>query len=129
VAVKLCRKKLHYWDNSKTNQCPDCKKVSRSTPEMIQKSTEQARSWRAKNMPHVRSYRNKYKTQRRRFMKLATPKWADLEAIDRFYASCPPGHEVDHIIPFKAKNMCGLHVVENLQYLTPIENRRKANLI
>lgn len=55
------------------------------------------------------------------------PKWADLKAIRRFYEACPKGYEVDHIIPLMGKNVCGLHVLENLQYLTIFENRSKGN--
>lgn len=55
------------------------------------------------------------------------PSWADQEAIKAFYAACPPGYEVDHKIPLKGKNVCGLHIVENLQYLPMRENRAKGN--
>lgn len=57
----------------------------------------------------------------------ATPKWADLEAIKLFYLVCPKGMTVDHIIPLKGKNVSGLHVLENLQYLTARENSKKHN--
>jgi hypothetical protein len=53
-----------------------------------------------------------------------TPPNADLTAIKKFYAHCPEGHEVDHIVPISKG---GLHTLENLQYLTIIENRRKSN--
>lgn len=55
------------------------------------------------------------------------PKWADLEAVKAFYFGCPPGMEVDHIVPLCGRKACGLHVLENLQYLTPPENRHKSN--
>jgi len=55
-----------------------------------------------------------------------TPDNADLEAIKKFYANCPKGYEVDHIIPISKG---GLHVLENLQYLTISENRKKHNKI
>lgn len=56
-----------------------------------------------------------------------TPVWADREAIKRFYEACPVGYEVDHEIPLRGRFVSGLHVVENLQYLTPEANRRKSN--
>lgn len=34
---------------------------------------------------------------------------------------------VDHIIPTKGKNVSGLHVLNNLQYLTPSQNNSKKN--
>ena len=51
-----------------------------------------------------------------------TPEWADRAAIREFYANCPEGYEVDHIIPISRG---GLHTLENLQYLTIHENRSK----
>ena len=57
----------------------------------------------------------------------ALPDWADIKAMRDFYERCPPGMEVDHVVPFNGKNVCGLHVLENLQYLTVSENRRKCN--
>lgn len=56
-----------------------------------------------------------------------TPAWADKEAIKRFYAACPEGLVVDHIVPLQGKNVSGLHVHYNLQYLTPLQNFRKNN--
>jgi hypothetical protein len=53
-----------------------------------------------------------------------TPPDADIPAIRKFYENCPDGYEVDHIIPISKG---GLHTLENLQYLTIIENRRKSN--
>ncbi len=57
----------------------------------------------------------------------ATPVWSDLKIVQRFYLHCPEGMTIDHIIPLKGKIVCGLHVINNLQYLTPLENCRKAN--
>jgi len=55
-----------------------------------------------------------------------TPADADRKAIRSFYENCPKGYEVDHIIPISKG---GLHTLENLQYLTISENRRKGNKI
>ena len=65
---------------------------------------------------------------KRRAAKLQrTPAWADLEAIRQFYAGCPKGYEVDHIVPLQGVNVSGLHVLNNLQYLTKSENCKKNN--
>lgn len=54
-----------------------------------------------------------------------TPLWADHEAIRQIYLKCPPGHDVDHIVPLRGRRVSGLHVPENLQYLPAKENRTK----
>jgi len=56
-----------------------------------------------------------------------TPAWADIRAIERFYMNCPPGHQVDHVIPLRGDLVSGLHVLNNLQYLPKIENAKKGN--
>ena len=64
---------------------------------------------------------------RRGSMAHRTPAWSQKEEIRVFYANCPHGHEVDHIIPLQGKLVSGLHVIENLQYLPMAENRSKGN--
>lgn len=56
-----------------------------------------------------------------------TPAWADLDAIAAFYRGVPEGHHVDHIVPLLGKNVSGLHVLNNLQYLPKRENCSKNN--
>lgn len=58
---------------------------------------------------------------------MAMPMWADKDAIRKIYEECPDGYQVDHIIPLRGENICGLHVEGNLQYLTIEENSRKRN--
>jgi len=60
-------------------------------------------------------------------LKYCTPSWANLSDIRQFYLNCPDGHEVDHIIPIGSKSVSGLHVINNLQYLTPKANKTKSN--
>jgi CRISPR/Cas system Type II protein with McrA/HNH and RuvC-like nuclease domain len=55
-----------------------------------------------------------------------TPNNADIAAMQQFYINCPPGYEVDHVVPISKG---GLHSLENLQYLTISENRKKSNKI
>lgn len=64
---------------------------------------------------------------RSRYKRGVTPLWADRKAIQQFYANCPPGYEVDHIVPLRGETVCGLHVLENLQYLSVQDNAAKSN--
>ena len=49
--------------------------------------------------------------------------------IDGMYLFCRifRGFEVDHIVPVKHSEVCGLHTPTNLQVLPRTENRRKRN--
>lgn len=53
--------------------------------------------------------------------------WTEAEEINTFYANCPEGYQVDHVIPLLGKNVSGLHVLNNLQYLPARENLQKGN--
>lgn len=53
-----------------------------------------------------------------------TPDDADRKLIQDIYENCPVGYEVDHIVPISKG---GLHHQDNLQYLTPIQNKSKGN--
>jgi len=98
--------------------------------------------WRVKNPDRVKAYKLRYNQKnqpklnaaqaRRNAIKLnATPLWltsAQHAEIEEWYhiARCTNGH-VDHIVPLRGENVCGLHVPWNLQILTPIENKIKGN--
>lgn len=87
------------------------------------KKREQWRNWSKKNRD-----KQKIKHQFEKAEKLKRlPSWADRNAIAEFYRNCPEGHHVDHIIPLRGKNVSGLHILENLQYLPAKENMSKGN--
>lgn len=70
--------------------------------------------------------------KRRATLADAMPKWlseSQLLEIRLIYKNCPAGYEVDHIVPLRGKEVRGLHVPWNLQYLTVSENRSKLNHI
>ena len=83
--------------------------------------------------------RNKHKvienTARRFAAKMnATPKWRDQLAIDQVYMlarfmseSTGVKWHVDHVVPLRGKNVCGLHVEHNLTFLPAAFNIAKSN--
>jgi hypothetical protein len=84
---------------------------------------EKNRAWLEKN-PHLATfYVRKYKLDKDH----RTPAWANLGAIREFYRNCPDGMTVDHIIPLRGRLVSGLHVENNLQYLTKSQNSSKQN--
>jgi hypothetical protein len=117
VDVERAYRRQHYQQNrqsyidaSRRNAKPYVRKT-----EGIRDKSFQSGYWSAK----VAEHRAKKKQR--------TPSWANLAEIEDFYNACPPGYEVDHIVPLNGKNVSGLHVLNNLQYLTRSANASKGN--
>jgi hypothetical protein len=91
------------------------------------------RKWQEENRDKV----NAVAAKRRAIKKLACPKWltkSQQEEILNFYTQAKLlseqtgiAYQVDHIVPLKGKNVCGLHVPWNLQVITATENISKGN--
>jgi hypothetical protein len=75
------------------------------------------------------------RTAKRRAAELrATPKWADQSAINAVYKMARTleiaerrKYHVDHVIPLRGANVCGLHIAENLAPIPARENAAKSN--
>ena len=122
-----------------------CKKYREHNKEKI---AENKKKWQQNNKDKRRVIRKKYeqanpakttaRKAKRRAQKLqATPKWLtkqDFAAIREWYRAAKQLEKetgkkfhVDHIIPLRGRNVCGLHVPNNLQVITAIENVKKGN--
>lgn len=102
--------------------CKECKSLDRTR-------YKRSNNYRKTNLDYY--YRNKevwldIKARRRsREVSATNPEY--VKEVRAFYKNCPEGCEVDHIVPLQGKEVCGLHVPWNLQYLPRFENRSKGN--
>lgn len=116
---------------AKTHRCPQCETTVKTnvgkycSPECYDIHRRKYKTPKEKQdaiRKKVRAISANYRAR----VRGQTPPDADLKRIKEFYDNCPPGYEVDHVIPISKG---GLHTLENLQYLTIRENRQKSNKI
>ena len=103
------------------------------------KIKEQNREWYLQNRESILLKQKEYKTnnrhigaaqsaKRRASKKKATPLWFDLEKVKYIYKLAKEGDlVVDHIVPLNSKEVCGLHVQDNLRCISAELNTRKSN--
>jgi len=133
-------------------RCRSCAKKYQDKWYKKNKESQKKRrdQWRINNKERIKQYdaqyrranrgiRNAEKAKRRAAKKQATPFWADQAAIKNIYVIAAKANEgfsalgineqlqVDHIVPLQNDVVCGLHVPNNLQLLTALENASKNN--
>ena len=125
------RQKEDYRKNNKSRSAAYNKEYYSKNRDSI---IESVCLWQSENKDKTRLYKSKNKAARKGNVISLTPEQES--AISDFYwlakdleAITGEPYHVDHIIPLQGKNVCGLHVIWNLQYLTPEENLRKGNKV
>lgn len=143
--VNSCKWGHTFETRLKSRGCPACfgneyrkEQMRRIRAKNPLRNKESCRKWRLNNLEQSKRITKRYRTEKpevirhlnalRKADKIrATPKWADLKAIEEFYGKCPKGYHVDHYYPLRGKTVSGLHVLNNLQYLPACDNIRKGN--
>lgn len=129
-------------------QCKTCRNTK--VADYAKQNPEKTAGYQAKSEQRleVKLYRSSYRKQNKSYFlsknseyrarKIkASPTWLSAEQkaeIMSFYehakdckAVSGQDYEVDHIVPLKGKDICGLHVPWNLQVLPSDLNRKKSN--
>ena len=129
---------FHNRKDTKDGKSYRCKECASTLTKQWQKDNKEAynkknRNWRRGN-EKFRAYHCSRQNKRRADKLNATPKWADLKAIEGIYEmsrllskSWGEAYHVDHIVPLKGVTICGLHCEDNLQVITAKENLTKSN--
>lgn len=125
---------LDKWDLRLCPKCIEVKEIeefyfnsakSDGLSHVCKECSKSARKESYYKNPHKEIHANNIR--KRRLAEYQTPKWANLETIDEFYKNRPIGYHVDHMYPLNSDWVCGLHVIENMQYLLAADNLSKSN--
>ena len=127
--------------NNKHKLCEASKRYASKNKETVAKRQQQ---WLLNNQEYFSEYRKNNKpllssksAKRRAYKLQATPKWlteVDFERMANAYKLATiqtklTGSQwhVDHIYPLQGKEVCGLHVPNNLRAIPWLENVKKGN--
>ena len=126
VTCKVCKNKFKQINQSQVSCSSICSKKYYLIVNKKKRSETQRKFNKIYKQKNKKLYA--YHQNNRRALKMqATPKYANIDAIKKFYKDCPKNKTVDHIYPLKSNWVCGLNIIDNLQYLTRSENSIKSN--
>lgn len=118
------------WNKAHKDKLREATAKYRSNPDNAERGRAKSREWKKINAAKHCAINAKRKAA----LLKRLPAWADLAAIESFYAEAARlttdtgiAHQVDHVIPLQGEFVSGLHVETNLQILTATENMSKGN--
>jgi tRNA U54 and U55 pseudouridine synthase Pus10 len=129
IERESARQKSRYEKKKKQIQATRKKRLNQN-PDVKAKYLAYQREHYLLNKP---SYIEKSARKRARKM-AATPSWANIAVIRQFYQLAAKltketgiRYAVDHVVPLQGRNVCGLHVENNLQVIPHKANLQKHN--
>lgn len=134
--IKRAWKERNYVEPALRTRMPDAERKAKALARVVawrEANPEKYAAQLAKTGYKPRTLAQKarhaaHQSVRSRHLLCAQPPWADQQAINAIYLDAQQKRmHVDHVIPLKGKDVCGLHVETNLQPLPPRENLRKRN--
>ena len=127
VCMACAREKSQKWTALNRNKYLERKTIAND--KRADKNRQYAAEWRRKHP----SRKNAIESVRRATCRQQTPSWADQDQIVMWYEVANVlsrggvKFHVDHVLPLRGKNVCGLHLQDNMQVLPWHSNLKKGN--